>query len=183
MEIKIKDLVTLDFGPYSNASNTYEVAGFGEGDTLFLTHPLVDGNIFVAVNKESVNKTVAKMKNPTEMCLDFGKKYKDMIGYKLQAELDSLCFYFFVKKFLTPTQKESLAEICSKISIILLKNDLSQGIALVNKNNALLDDYNKILYENMKPMFEDATKINNKNKRFLIQKVVGFIMAQLENGV
>jgi hypothetical protein len=181
MDLKVKDLVTVDLGKYSTSSNTYEIAGFSEDQqTAFVTHPLVDKQIFLIYPISSFNQIQAKLQSPVERCLFFAKQNREILGYKLQAELDSLVLYFFLKKGLAPNQKENLAFICGKIVSVMLKNDFQQAIDLVNKNSSLLDDFNRVWYENAKSLFEDVTKISNKNKRLIVLKIAGFVMAQTQ---
>jgi hypothetical protein len=181
MEIKIKDLVTIDLGRYSTAANTYEVVGFSEDKTeAFLTHPIVDKKFFISAPLKSFNHVQASLQSATERCLLFAKQNKELLGYKLQAELEALILYFFVNKVLAPTQKESLSAICAKIGSIILKNDLQQAIDLVNSNEMVLDDFNRVWYENAKALFTDVKKISNKNKRLIVWKISGFIMAQIQ---
>lgn len=180
VENKNKTIVTLDLGKYSSSSNTYVVESDHEnGNSSFLTHPLVGESVFILASKSDFNKAQAILQSPTEKCLVFSQKHRELLGYKLQAELESLVLYFFVKKVLAPNQKENLAFICAKIGSVLLKNDLQQTVDLVNQNSALLDDFNRVWYINAKPLFEDITKCNNRSKREIVQKIAGFILAQI----
>ncbi len=180
MENKNKAIATLDLGKYSSSSNTYVVESDHEsGESVFLTHPLVSESVFILAPKSELNKAQAVLQDSTEKCLLFSQKHKELLGSKLQAELEALILYFFVKKVLAPNQKESLAFICSKIGSVLLKNDLQQAVDLVNQNAPLLDHFNRVWYMNTKPLFEDITKINNRAKREIINKIAGFILAQI----
>lgn len=186
-KIKKGDLVTFDSGSYSNASNTYEVIEFYKKNLdadythAFLAHPLVKESCYLLKPLEQLNIVLGRLKNPTEKCLEFSHKYSNYLGYRLQADLDALSLYFFIHRDFAPNQKETLSFICGKISSVLTNNDLKMAAELVNSNIALLDDFNKIWYENLRIIFKDVTKATTKPKKSAIFKIAGFVMAQIKD--
>lgn len=176
--IKAGDLVTVDLGSYSNSSNTYKVVTKIRGKKYVLAHPLAP-ECYVIKKEEELNKVGASLKNPTEKCLEFCQKHKEFLGFKKQATLDALRFYYVVNKDLASNQKEELATMCGSLATMLVKNDITIASKLVTDNEGLLDDYNLIWYKKLNSCFKDISKIDTQFKKLFIYKVAGFVMAQL----
>lgn len=176
-KIKVGSIVTVNLGQYSSSSNTYIVAA-KTGKKLFLHHPLAP-DLFVTKNESEVNAVVAMLKNDTDRCLDFASKNRKYLGYNTQSELNSLLYYYILHKDLSSRQKDAVASICGKISTIVLKNDVRIAIELIEKNSAILDDYNKSWHEKLKPFFPDISKIASKNRKTMLFRIAGFVLAQI----
>lgn len=181
--INVGELVTVDLGEFLSASNTYLVVSKFESvkgiEYCVLSHPLAP-KCHIVKDSTELNTVMAQLKDPTEHCLDFAKKYSKYIGYKLQAELDALCLYFVIYKNLATNQKDRLALINSKIAAVIVRDDLKKAADLVKQNVALLDTFNQACYNSFKGSFEDISQANTKVKRQMIFRIAGYIMAQIE---
>lgn len=176
--IKAGDLVTVDLGNYSNSANTYKVVTKIRGKKYVLAHPLAP-ECYIIKSADELNQVGASLKNTTEKCLEFCQKSKDYLGFKKQATLDALRFYYVIKKDLAANQKDELSIMCGFLATIYLKNDITIASKLVIDNEGLLDDYNTIWYRKLRPCFSDISKIDTQFKKLFIFKIAGFVMAQL----
>lgn len=177
--IKVGDLVTLTLGEYNTVSNTYRVERKLETECI-LSHPLAP-ECFIIKKDDDLNSELATLKDPIEKCLYYAKKHRDYLNHVTKADLDSLCIYFVLKKVFSSKQRSELAAICGKIACIILGDNLSLAISKIKGNEALLDDYSQILYNNYKNLLENKTKIKAVSEKHAIFNIAGFILAQLDN--
>jgi len=176
--IKVNSLATVDLGKFSNSSNTYRVVSKLRGKKVLLAHPLTE-ECFIIKDEESLNKVAPSLKSPTEKCLDFCKKHKNLLGFKSNATLDALCYYFVIRKDLAANQKEELAILCAKIANITLKNNLLNALTLITDNLGVLDEFNLNWYTRLQPSLKNIASLEQKQVKQVV-KIAGFILAQIE---
>lgn len=148
------------------------------GDTVLLNHPL-SLNTLMEVSKDTLDKVSPVMNDSTERNLLFANKYKDLIDFNSQADLESLCLYFIVKKQLTPKQKNILASINGTIAALKFYDNINQVIEFIKKNAILLDDFNKMWFNNFKLLFSGEKPITSPKQRQAIFNMAGFLLAEL----
>jgi hypothetical protein len=175
--VKAGDLVTLSLGTHSQHSNTYKVERKVKGEVV-LSHPLAP-ECLILRKDEDLNQAFPALQSTIEKCLIYAKKHKEYLGYNISADLESMCFYFVIKKDLTTKQKNELYNMCGKISATILSNSIHSAISYIKDNKALLDDFNVTLLNNYRNIIENPGEIKSKNERFTIFNMAGFILAQL----
>lgn len=177
MNLQKDSIVTLNLNV--NASNTFFVDS-DEGDTLLLTHPLMEG-VLVRIKKDEVNKVSANIKDSTERCVDYANNNRQFLDYNTIADLDAVGIYFALKRKLTPRQKQMLANICGVLASVKLDNDVKEAMSMVIKNASILDDFNAMWYNNFKGLFNGRQPITSKKQRIAIFNIAGYVLAELEN--
>lgn len=175
--IKTGDLVTVDFGKFNTSSNTYQVFKKIKNQSV-LYHPLVPECLLVK-NDSELNNVLAILQSPTERCLAFAKANTQYLGYSSAADIDALCYYFVIKKDLTPKQRTELASSCGKVAARMLNNNIQSATEIINQNIALLDDFTATIYHKFKKKINNIQLIETITDRFSIWNIVGFILAQL----
>lgn len=178
-EIKEGDLVTIALSEYQSVSNTYVVAKKLEGECV-LSHPLAP-ECYIIKKDDALNDYFPTMQNSIEKCLFFAKKNKDCLGYSLASDLEALCYFFVIKKEFTPKQRTDLANICGKISSVLLGNNLSYAVTYIKQNQVLMDEYNHALFNSVKKILDDTRNLKTKVERYSIFNIAGFLLAQVSN--
>lgn len=174
-DIKEGDVVTIIQDATHQVSNTYVVVkSFDE--LVLLRHPLAPDCLITKPVGE-INIDMAVLKAPVEKCLDFAKSRQKDLGYTSLADLDALCYYYVVRKTITPKQRHELSLICGKLAAIELGHNLSLAADLVKRNMALLDEYMLMVYKHSKEVIDSPSKVKSKTERFTIFNLAGFILA------
>ncbi len=177
--IKSGDIVTKNFDNLVS-SNTYIVDSQIDLSNFLLTHPLFP-EIYMKATLFELNQVAPNIKDSTERSLDFANQNKKFLDYNTVADLEALCLYFVVRRKITPRQKHVLSSICGTIASIKLNDDVKVAIALVKKNEGLLDDFNGMWYRNFKGLFSGQQLITSKKQKDAIFNITGFILAESEN--
>lgn len=178
-ELKAGSIVTINL-ENANASNTFIVHEVLSDGSVLLEHPLFN-EIIVRHHKEDLNTVVANIKDSTEKCLDFAKNRSDFLDYNMKGDLDALCMYFIVKRQLTPRQKSTLSRICGVIAAIEFNDSLQDAMNFISKNEAMLDDFNRMWYNNFQGLFKGKQAITSNKQRASIFNMAGFVLAELTN--
>ena len=173
------DLVTIDTDEHYVGSNTYQVLKKLPSECV-LSHPLAPECLIIKADLE-LNNTFPSMQSSIERCLKFAKANRSDLGFSTSAELDSLTYYFIIKKQLSSKQRNDLANICGKIAAIILGNNVAAAVSEIKHNKALLDEYNHSLCNSVKGVLQDPLSLEGKGQRFTIFNIAGFILAQLSN--
>lgn len=171
-------IVTIDFGK-RNVSNTYIVKKV-IGSTCYLFHPLFP-ECLIEKDLEELDKVSSHIKDSVEKCLDFAKSNTWSLDPNSVKDLESLCLYFVVRRQLTPRQKNILSNICGLIASSNFNDDIEETMQFIVKNDVILDDFNRMWYNNFKGLFTGKQLITSKKQRDSIFNMAGFIMAELEN--
>ena len=182
MDLKEGDIVTVDFR-YNNASNTFIFKRYikdAHPPLVQLTHPLCP-RIVIEYGEQSINNVGSILKDSTERSLDFAMHNKELLDYNTVADLEALCMYFVVTRKLTPKQKSILSMICGLIASIRFNNEIKDAMTFIVKNEGLLDDFNKMWYDNFSGLFKGRQNITSKKQRGSIFNIAGFVLAELEN--
>ena len=176
----INEIVTVDFLNKS-VSNTFIVHDVNEEKgTAYLYHPLFD-KCFIEVELENLDTTAPNIKDSTEKCLDFAKSGEIHLDYNMLADLEALCLYFVVKRQLTPKQKSTLANICGRLAMIHFNDSIEEAMKYASINNAILDDFNRMWYNNFHGLFKGKQPLTSKKQRAAIFNMAGFALAELTN--
>lgn len=166
--------VALDNSP----SNTF-IIDTVETDSVLLTHPLAIG-ILIRVPNEKINNSPANVKDSIERGIDYANQNKNYLDYNTIGDLEGVGIYFALKRKLTPRQKYSLANICGIIASVKFNNDLREAMDFVIKNQSLLDEFNKMWFNNFKGLFLGHKQITSKKQRSAIFNIAGYVLAELE---
>lgn len=180
MEIKQGDLVTVQLEEHNSSSNVYVVARKFEGESL-LNHPLFPA-CYILKKDTELNLVSATLKNPTEKCLEFVMKNKELLFPDLVAEVKALAAYFIIQRKLSNSQLKSLAFFCGRVASAKLDNNVVLAMKTVTTNVGLLDEYNTVWFNNFKNIYE-GKKIPSPNERSSIFNQAGFVLAQLETTI
>lgn len=175
--IKVGDLVTVDLGSFNTVSNTYRVYE-KIGNKCFLSHPLLS-DCFIVRSESELNNTIAVLKNPLEKCLTYLAENKKYLGHSAVADLEAITSYFLIRKEITLKQRTDISNMCGKVAVSILNNNLSLSTEIIQKNQILLDDYNRLLYNNFQKVIITPTLVKAKSERFAIYNLVGYVLAQL----
>lgn len=167
--------VALDNSP----SNTFIVDTI-EDESVLLSHPLATG-VLIRVSKSLINNSAANIKDSIERGIDYANNNKNYLDYNTIGDLESVGIYFALKRKLTPRQKYTLANICGIIASVKFNNDLREAMDFVIKNQSLLDEFNKMWFNNFKGLFLGHKQITSKKQRGAIFNIAGYVLAELEN--
>lgn len=162
----------------AGSSNTY-IVDTDEGLTVLLSHPL-SGDLLLRRNKDQLNLVQSTLKDSTEKCLDYANTNSDYLDFNTNCDLDSLCAFFFVRRRLSPRQKQSLAQICGILASIKFNNDLVETMNFISKNQLSLDSFNLMWYNNFKGLFTGRQPITSKKQSNAIYNIAGYLLAELE---
>lgn len=177
--LKPDDIVTFEIT--KGASNTFILDGVLDG-VAYLRHPLNKECVVKALRCD-LNQIASVLKDDTERCLDFAKNNKEYLDFNTVGDLDALCLYFVYKRQLTPKQKSTVSNICGIIASIKFNNDIQKTMNFIVRNEGLLDEFNRMWYNNFKGLFSGEQFITSKKQRASIFNIAGFILAQLENPI
>lgn len=163
-----------------NASNTFIVQELLDDGSVLLEHPLFN-DIIVRYNQSDLNTVSANIKDSTEKCLDFAKSRANHLDFNMKGDLDALCMYFIVKRQLTPRQKSTLSKICGVLAAIEFNDSLKDAMEFIAKNETVLDDFNRMWYNNFQGLFKGKQAITSNKQRASIFNMAGFALAELTN--
>jgi hypothetical protein len=178
-EIKVGDIATINFK--NKSSNTFYVHRLFD-KVVQLTHPLFEG-VIIEKKINEINSVTSNLKCSTEKQLNFALNNSDTLGFNPKNDLDALCLCFVVTRNLTPKQKGILSNLCGNIASIKLSNDINEAMELVKQNEAILDDFNRMWYNNFNGLFTGKQIITSKKQRSAIFNIAGFVLAELETPV
>ena len=179
---KIGEIVTVELED-KNMSNTYivyDILSNREDDQIILHHPLVP-NIYIIKKASEINKTAPIMQDSYEKCIRFALINKDLLSWEDRVELQAIACLFVFYKNLTINNKQNLSNICGRISSIKFDNDIQAAMKSIVENQVLLDDFNKMWFNNFSKIFDGSTTIKSKKQRAAIFNISGFILAELNN--
>lgn len=179
MTIQKNSIVTVNLGLTNSKSNTFIVDTI-EGDTILVTHPLACG-LLLRVPKDQVDTTAANLKDSLERGIDYANTNRRLLDYNTAADLDAIGIYFTLKRKLTPSQKQILANICGVIASAKFGDDIRETMTFVIKNHTILDDFNSMWFNNFKALFTGEQSITSKKQRIAIFNIAGYALAELEN--
>lgn len=177
MTIQKNTIVTVDLN--NSSSNTFLVDTVEE-HTVLLSHPLAPG-ILIRVEKGKINRTGANIKDSIERGIDYANSNRHLLDYNTSSDLDSLCIYFTLKRKLTPSQKQVLANICGVIASAKFNDNIREAMNFIVKNQSILDDFNLMWYNNFKALFNGQQIITSKKQKIAIFNIAGYALAELEN--
>lgn len=177
MAIQKNSIVTVDLN--NSSSNTF-IVDTVEQDSVLLSHPLAPG-ILIRVSNDQINKTSANLKDSLERGIDYANANRQYLDYNTSADLDSLGMYFTLKRKLTPSQKQVLANICGVIASAKFNDNIREAMNFVTKNQSILDDFNLMWYNNFKALFTGQQIITSKKQKTAIFNIAGYVLAELEN--
>lgn len=180
-EIKSGDLVTVSLEDNNLASNTYRVAYPPMENTAILFHPLTGSRILIAKPLDELNKVQANLKDSTERSLEYARRNEEYLDFNTSAELEALCLYFLVHRSLASRQKRTLSNICGNIASIYFHNDISLAMRYIVENEGVLNDFNRMWYDNFKGLFTNAQPITSNKQRASLFNIAGFVLAELES--
>lgn len=178
--MKTGEVVTVDLGEISSSSNTYLVLSVTEQGAL-VYHPMAP-EVFLEKKNEILNKVGAKPKDSLERCLDFANKYKKHLKYYDVCELEALCFFFVIRKFFAPMQKERLSAICEKIARVYCNSTLHIAYKVLKENKPIIidDEFNARFYRSHEKFILGKSQVLSPRNESCIYRMVGFALAQVE---
>ena len=178
MSLKQGDLVTVML-ENDKVSNTYIFQRLvGEDLRAQLSHPLYPG-ILIEKDIRLLNKVGPQLKDSIERSLDYAMTFKTYLDYNSVADLESLCMYHIVTKKLTPRQKRVLSGLCGSIAAIKLNNEIKDAMEIIVENEGVLDEFNRMWYNNFSGLFKGNQQITSKKQRGSIFNIAGFVLSQL----
>jgi hypothetical protein len=177
--VKKDDLVTVTLEENNQASNTFRV--YAEiGDEVVLTHPL-HPKCMIVKRKDELNKVQPNLKDSIERALEYAVNRQDNLDHNAKGELEALRLYFVVNRSLTNSQKNHLANICGQLASIFFHNDVNIASRCVIENNAVLDSFNLMWFNNFRDLFYGRKPITSPKQRASIFNIAGFVLAELES--
>lgn len=177
MELQKNDVVTVNLNTLS--SNTFYVDTV-EGEHALLSHPMAK-NVLLRVPKEQINTVQPNIKDSTERGIDFANMNKRCLDYNSSSDLEALAIFFALKRRLTPKQKQILAGLCGTIAAAKFNDDVRLAMQFVTKNQTMLDDFNRMWFNNFKGLFSGQQIITSKKQTDAIFNIAGFVLAEVEN--
>lgn len=173
-------IVTLDIDN-KNVSNTFIVHEVNKDEhTAYLHHPLYE-ECFIKVCLDDLDTVAPNIKDSTEKCLDFAKEHISNLDYNTTGDLEALCIYFVIKRQLTPKQKSTLAKICGSLASIQFNDSVDDAMRYIKENQAVLDDFNRMWFNNFRGLFNGSQAITSNKQRTSIFNMAGFVLAELSN--
>lgn len=185
MEIAIGDIVTVDF-KNSKASNTFIVFRktiFDSGEVAYLLHHPLAPELLIEKYEEELNQVGSQLKDSTERSLDFIKANSELLDFNGRADLLALCTSFILTRKLTPQQKRILSGLGGFVASMRFNNEVRDAMDYIVQNEAVLDDFNRMWYNNFSGLFKGNQPITSKKQRSAIFNMAGFTLAELENPI
>lgn len=178
--IKPNDTVTV-LTKERDKANSYFVDSIDENnETALLFHSRYP-SILLRVSIHELEISNLLEKGSTERGLDFCFLNMEYLDFNEKEEHEALIIYFTVKRYLTPRMLHSLADMNGHIAKIRLCDDLSEAMKLITKNVPILDQYNKMWYDNFSKLFSGIQPISSKKQRTSIFNIAGFVMGELDS--
>jgi hypothetical protein len=176
--MKKGDLVTVTLEENNQAANTYQV--FAElGDEVLLCHPL-HSKCLIIKRKDELNKVQPTLKDSNQRALEFALNRQEHLDHNAKGELEALSLFFVVNRYLTNSQKKSLANLCGYLASIHFHNDITLAMKFVVENTGVLSPFNLMWYNNFKDMFFGKRQITSPKQRDAIFNIAGSVLAELE---
>lgn len=185
MEIKVGEIVTVDF-KNTKASNTFIVfrrTKFESGETAYLLHHPLAPEILIEKYEDELNLVGPNLKDSTERSLDFIKANQDLLGFNSKSDLIALCASFVLTRKLTPQQKRILSLLGGQVAAARFNDDIRDAMDFIKTNDAVLDEFNRMWYNNFSGLFRGNQPITSKKQRSAIFNIAGFVLAELENPI
>lgn len=176
-DLKEGEIVTVQLEDDS-ISNTFILSQLVD-DGAYLTHPLSPG-IFIKKNQVDLNKVSPTIKDSSERALNFLSKNKDILDYNGRNDLKSLCICFVVNRELTPKQKKILADLSGKVANIKFSGNVKKAMDYVVENEAVLDDFNRMWYNNFSKLFKGKQEISSAKQSGAIFNIAGFVLGEFD---
>lgn len=177
IDFKVGDIVTYDI--VQNSSNTFIVDAIVD-EIVYLTHPLNDECVLKTFH-ENVNEVAPVLKDDTERCLGFAKSNIEYLDFNSKGDLEAMCMFFVHKRRLTSKQKSALSNMCGIIASIEFNNDIQNAMNFIVKNEGVLDEFNRMWYNNFQGLFKGSQAITSKKQRASIFNIAGFALAQAQS--
>ena len=182
-QINVGDIVTTKLMD-ENSSNTFLVDSilFSEPNerVYFLKHPLFP-SVLIKKSESELNKISAQLKDSTERSIDFVSHNRTKLDFNSIQDLDSICLSYAVLRRLSPKQKSVLSNIAGNIARRSFSDDLAETMRFIIIHETLLDQFNRMWYDNFSGLFNGSQRVTSGKQRDSIFNIAGFIMAQLEN--
>jgi len=177
-DLKEGEIVTIQLEDDS-VSNTFILHQLlVEGEAL-LTHPLSPG-VFIKKFKSELNKVLPTIKCSSERALSFLSKNKDILDYNSKKDLHSLGICFVVNRSLTPKQKKIIADLSGKVANVKFSGNVRKAMEYVTENAAILDDFNRLWYNNFSKLFKGKQEISSAKQSSAIFNIAGFVLGELD---
>lgn len=177
MDIECNSIVTVDL-KNNDVSNTYLVDQIINESEALLFHPLYP-TILLKRKLSELNVVASNIKDSTERSLDFAKRQKSLLDVNMICDLDALCMYFVVTRRLTKKQKFVLSTVCGFLAKQQFESNIDQTMKFIVSNEALLDEFNRLWYNNFNDIFNGKRSITSKKQSDAIFNIAGFLLAEL----
>lgn len=179
-DLKEGEIVTLNLSNDS-VSNTFVLAQLLDNGAL-LTHPL-SPNVFIKVNQIDLNQVSPTIRCSAERILSFISKNKDILDFNSKNDLESICISFVIKRLLTPKQKKIIADLGGKAANVKFNGNIRKAIDYIIENEAVLDDFNKMWYNNFAKLFNGNQEISSAKQTNAIFNIAGFVLGEFEGNL
>ena len=179
LDIKINEVVTVKLEK-ETVSNTFVVDSILNEDCVLLKHPLAP-KIFIKEYKDHLNNAPPTVKGSQDRALYFLNNNRDLLDYNGKRDLDALCMFFVVTRDLTPKQKKILADLSGKVANIKFDGNVKKAMSYVKTNEAVLDDFNRMWYNNFYKLFNGRQEISSTKQSNAIFNITGFILSEMES--
>lgn len=177
IKLKEGDIVTLSL-ENETISNTFILAQLVD-DGAYLTHPLSPG-IFIKKNQIDLNKVSPTVRCSSERALSFLSKNTYIFDYRGKMDLKSLCICFVVNRELTPNQMKIVADLSGKVAKKKFIGNVKKAMEYITENEALLDDFNRLWYNNFSKLFRGSQEISSSKQSSAIFNMAGFVLGELD---
>lgn len=177
-DLKEGEIVTLSL-ENDAVSNTFILHQLLD-DGALLTHPLSPG-VFIKRNQIELNKVSPTVRCSSERALSFINKNKDILDYNCKKDLEVMCIAFVVKRDLTPKQKKIVADLSGKVANVKFNGNVRKAMDYIIENNAVLDDFNKMWYNNFSKLFQGKMEISSARQSGAIFNMAGFVLGEFDS--
>lgn len=158
---------------------------------ILLSHPLCP-NVLIPFKASSANEleaaqTQTQGKSDLQKWVEHVvKKSKDYLDVWTRQNAESLALLLVVNRRLTNAQKNQLAKISGKIATYFYNHDLSLAIRATKENIALLDGYNRTLFETIVTQLSRVGKDGkgiqpSDGQRNTLFNIAGIALSQIES--
>jgi len=150
------------------------------GENKILSHSLTPSCLIVKPDR-ALKEPLHEMPSEVERAIRFAMANESLLGFTALADLKAISYFLVIEGYLSGKQRGELSNICGKIASVKLANNLLAAGALIQKYRPLLDDYNTTSYNAVKHLIDNPRMEKcDKNQRFTIFNLAGFIQAQLD---
>jgi hypothetical protein len=173
-----KQIVTFKTKTSQTSSNVYYQEEKHE-DEVFLSHPLAPG-LFKKANLTELNLFPPVQKDDLELTLSYAFQNTLLLDFNNKAKVESLCFFYFVKKYLSSVQKQELSCVLGFIASIKLDNSIEEASKLILNNLTLLDEFNLMWYNKLELLINGKKPILSFKQRNSIFNMAGWVLSQIQ---